>query len=601
MSTKLLKDGVPQNFGPYEIIEKLGAGGMGVVYRARHTQLNRTVALKMTLLGHLTRDDNVQRFLMEASAVASLDHPNIVPVYEIGEQDGQHFFSMKLIEGNSLADRIPDLQRRPREIARLMILVARAIHHAHSHGLLHRDLKPVNILVDGNNEPYVTDFGLAMRLEDDKTKLTQTGFTIGTPNYMSPEQAMGDKKRLTTSSDVYGLGAVMYELMTGKPPIDGQSPAEVLANVLEKDPVRPSRLNPAIDIDLETICLKALEKSPAKRYRSAEGLAADLELWLDGVPINARRVTTFERAVKWARRHRWFAALIGTVSAALGFIVVSGILFNARLNAELHRNEETRRQLEMTLTRQVAERLDSDFRRLAAVPQGGALLLSQRSDWTEPQLKDLLAGVLASDPRVFGVCAAFEPGQFALNRKDYALYVHRSPKGPVFVQFDPETYKPLYREWDWYANPRDRGKALWGDPYFDKGGGEIWMSTHSIPFYRGGKFSGVFSLDISIEEYARVMRGWLAEVQMGSGSYGFVVDHTGRIVTHPEMDRFRVSVQELDRSNLKLGELDGLLREETEGHLHGIDPRSNLPARFVYVKVPASMWSFVAVIPDAAR
>lgn len=600
MATTLRKDGTPMNFGPYEIIEKLGAGGMGIVYRARHTQLNRTVALKMTLLGHLAGDDNVQRFLMEASAVASLDHPNIVPVYEIGEQDGQHFFSMKLIEGSSLADRIPDLQRKPREIARLMILVARAIHYAHQHGLLHRDLKPVNILVDGQGQPYVTDFGLAMRLEGDK-KLTQTGFTIGTPNYMSPEQAMGDKKRLTTASDVYGLGAVMYEMMTGRPPIDGHSPAEILANVLERDPVRPSKTNLGVDIDLETICLKALDKSPEKRYRSAEGLAADLELWLEGVPIHARRVTTFERTIKWARRHRWLAALIGTAAAALIFILVGSVLFTSRLNRELKRNEETRRELELTLTRQVAERLDSDFRRLAAIPQGAALLLSQRSDWTEPQLKEMLLGVLNSDPRVFGVCAAFEPGQFELVRRDYALYVHRSPKGPVFVQFSPDVYQPLYREWDWYANARDRGAALWGDPYFDKGGGEIWMATHSVPFKRAGKFTGVFTVDVSIEEYSRVMRKWLDEVHMGEGAYGFVVDHTGHIVTHPQMDLFRVPVQDLDRSNRKLGELDGLLREETEGHLRGIDPRSKSPSRFVYVKVPSSLWSFVAVIPDAAR
>src|SRR5436190_3276139 len=206
----------PMLFGPYEIQEKLGEGGMGVVYRAKHTQLNRVVALKMTLLGQLAGPENIQRFLMEASAVASLDHPNIVPVYEIGEQDGQHFFSMKLVEGCSLADQLSELAKRPREIARLMILIARAIHYAHQHGLLHRDLKPANVLIDTEGTPYVTDFGLATRLEGDK-KLTATGLTIGTPNYMAPEQALGDRKRLTTATDVYGLGAIMYELMTGKP------------------------------------------------------------------------------------------------------------------------------------------------------------------------------------------------------------------------------------------------------------------------------------------------------------------------------------------------------------------------------------------------
>jgi tRNA A-37 threonylcarbamoyl transferase component Bud32 len=600
VTTTVHKDGTPQSFGPYEIIEKLGAGGMGVVYRARHTQLNRTVALKMTLLGHLTGEDNVQRFLMEASAVASLDHPNIVPVYEIGEQDGQHFFSMKLIEGTSLAERIPHIQHRPREIARLMILIARAIHHAHAHGLLHRDLKPVNILVDGQGEPYVTDFGLAMKLEGDK-KLTQTGFTIGTPNYMSPEQAMGDKKRLTTASDVYGLGAIFYEMMTGKPPVDGRSPAEVLANVLEKDPERPSKLNATVDLDLETICMKCLEKSPAKRYRSAEALAADLELWLEGVPIQARRVTTFERAVKWARRHRWLAALVATATAALLVMIVGGFLFNRRLNHELRRNEEVRRELEKTLTRQVAERLDSDFRRLSAIPHGAAVLLSERSDWSEAQLRELLRDLLSADRRLFGICAAFEPDQFEKGRQDFALYLHRSEQGLQFVQFSPDVYKPLYREWKWYTDPRDQMKSLWGDPYYDKGGGEIWMTTHSIPLKRGGKFAGVLAVDVSIDDYALVARRWLDEVKMGDGAYGFVVDQTNRIVTHPQMEVFRADMCTLDRSDPKLSELTGLIQEQTEGSMNGRDPRSKRPARFVFVKLPSSLWTLVVVIPAAAR
>ncbi|HZE98964.1 MAG TPA: protein kinase [Planctomycetota bacterium] len=586
-------------FGPYELHEKLGAGGMGVVYRARHTQLNRTVALKMTLLGHLAGPDDIQRFLMEAAAVASLDHPNIVPVYEIGEQDGQHFFSMKLIEGSSLADRIPDLQKRPREIARLMILIARAIHHAHAHGLLHRDLKPVNILVDTTGEPFVTDFGLATRLEGDK-KLTATGFTIGTPNYMSPEQALGDRKRLTTAVDVYGLGAVFYEMMTGKPPIDGRTPAEILSNVLEKDPDRPSRLNRAVDPDLEAICLKCLEKKPNERYRSAEALAADLELWLAGIPIHARRVTTFERIVKWTRRHRLLAALVGTAVAALGFIIVGGVIFNSRLNSELKRNEEVRRELEKTLTRQVAERLDSDFRRLAALPQGAAVLLSLRSDWSEPQLRDMMRELLASDPRLFGICTAFEPYLFEKAQRDYALYIHRSAKGPVYVQFSPDVYQPLYREWKWYTEPRDQMKSLWGDPYFDKGGGEIWMTTFSIPFQRGGKFAGILSVDVSIEEYSRVVRSWLGELEMGDEAYGFLVDQTGRIVMHPQMEMFRSEVPQLDRSNPRLEELAVRLKTESVGSLNGKDPRTKAPASFVFVRVPSSNWNFVAVIPHRA-
>ena len=587
-----------ERFGPYELLEKLGAGGMGVVYRARHTTLNRAVALKMTLLGHLTGAEDTQRFLLEAKAVASLDHPNIVPVYEIGEQDGQHFFSMKLIEGSSLADRAAELKRQPREVARIMILVARAIHHAHQHGLLHRDLKPANILLDAQGEPYVTDFGLAMNLGAEK-RLTASGLAVGTPNYMAPEQAVGDK-RLTTAVDVYGLGAVLYELLTGNPPADGRTVAETLNNVLEKDPRRPSQANPLVDLDLETICLKCLEKNPAKRYRSAEAFAADLELWTAGEPIHARRVTAAERMLKWTKRHRWLAALVATAGAALVFILVGGVVFNARLNRQLARNEETRRDLEVTLTRQVAERLDADFRRLGSIPQGIAILLSQRTDWTEPQLRDLMRDVLASDRRLFGICAAFEPHQFDPAREDYALYAHRSPTGPVFVQFSLEVYKPLYREWAWYADPKKLMRPVWGDPYFDSGGGEIWMTTCSIPIRREGKFAGVLTIDLSIEEYARVVRGWLGEVQMGDDSYGFVVDHTGRIVTHPQEEVFRREVRDLDRQNMALAELDGLLKEETQGTLKGIDPRTKAPSRFVFVKVPSSLWSFVAVIPHRA-
>jgi tRNA A-37 threonylcarbamoyl transferase component Bud32 len=587
-------------FGPYELLEKLGEGGMGVVYRARHTQLNRTVALKMTLLGHMTGPEETQRFLLEAAAVAGLDHPNIIPVYEIGEQDGQHFFSMKLIEGSSLADRAPQLRGRPREAARIMILVARAIHYAHQHGLLHRDLKPANILVDQPGEPYVTDFGLALRLEGDR-RLTASGFAVGTPNYMAPEQAIGDRKRLTTATDVYGLGAVLYELLTGNPPVDGHTPAETLSNVLEKDPPRPTQVNRLVDLDLETICLKCLEKSPAKRYRSAEAFAADLELWLSGEPIHARRITTFERMVKWTRRHRWLAALVATAAVSLILILAGVIVFNARLNRQLARNEETREELEVTLTRQIAERLDSDFRRLGAIPQGVAVLLSQRTDWPEEQLYGMMRDVLKSDGRLFGICAAFEPWQFDPSRRDYALYAHRSPNGPVFVQFTPEVYQPLYREWKWYTEPRDAMKPLWGDPYFDKGGGEIWMTTYSIPFKRAGRFAGVLTIDLSIEEYARVVQGWLGEVRMGEASYAFIIDHTGRIVTHPEAPAFRIDVKDLDRSNAALGELAVRLGKESQGVLRGVDPRSGLPATFVFVPVPSSAWTFVAVVPHSGR
>lgn len=324
-------------FGDYELLEEIARGGMGVVFRARQTSLNRIVAVKMILSGQLASPADVQRFKTEAEAAAGLDHPHIVPIYEVGEHEGQHYFSMKLVEGGSLAKWIADggkdVTQYQRQAARLLIQVARAVHHAHQRGILHRDLKPANILLQFENQqpasksaivnaafasPMVTDFGLAKRVEG-ASDLTQSGAIVGTPSYMAPEQVRAEKQ-LTTAVDVYSLGAILYEMLTGRTPFQAKTPFDTLMQVLDRDPAPLRSIQNKIDADLETICLKCMQKTPERRYESAAALADDLERWLNGEPIRARPVGRMERVSKWARRHPQVAALV----CALAIVCVAG-------------------------------------------------------------------------------------------------------------------------------------------------------------------------------------------------------------------------------------------------------------------------------------
>ena len=351
-------------FGDYELLREIARGGMGVVYRARQVSLNRPVALKMILAGQLASDDDVKRFYLEAEAAANLEHPGIVPIYEIGEHEGQHFFSMGFVEGTSLAAKVADGPLPPNEAASLTMKVAEAVQFAHEKGVIHRDLKPANVLLDVHGQPKVTDFGLAKKLKAD-SGLTHTGQVVGTPSYMPPEQAEG--REVGPAADVYALGAILYCLLTGRSPFQAATPMDTLLQVVGQDPVPVRQLIATVPGDLETICLKCLEKDPRRRYASAAALGDDLRRYLAGEPIVARPVTAYERGWKWARRRPVVAGLAAALVLAT-VLGVAGIVWQWR-KAEANFARAETNLLEANLQRGIAQ--DKLFDSLKAQARAG--------------------------------------------------------------------------------------------------------------------------------------------------------------------------------------------------------------------------------------
>ena len=317
-------------FERYEVECELGRGGMGVVYKARQKDLDRTVALKMILSGHLATDEHRARFHDEARFAARLQHPNIVSIFEVGEILGQPYFAMQYVGGASLAKQLHRGPLPPEQAAHLVLAIAQAVEHLHQHGVIHRDLKPSNILLDDEGRPFVTDFGLVKMMAGDSQR-THTGVIVGTPSYMSPEQAAKSAK-VGPLSDVYGLGAILYETLTGRPPFQEATPLDTLVQVLESEPAPPRQLNHAIPADLELICLRCLEKEPGRRYPSAAGLARDLQRFLQGDAIEARPASVKQRLDRWSRRE---PALIAHLVTLAGCTLIAQVAYQMSVDVTL--------------------------------------------------------------------------------------------------------------------------------------------------------------------------------------------------------------------------------------------------------------------------
>jgi serine/threonine protein kinase len=348
----------PVQIAGYELLGILGRGGMGIVYKARQVALNRIVALKMILSGEHASLESLNRFYSEAKAIARLQHPNIVQIYEIGRSSAHPYVSLEYLEGGCLQEQLARNSQTPRQAAQLIETLARAVYYAHRQGIIHRDLKPGNILLAADGTPKITDFGLAKQVEDDITQ-TRTGVILGTPAYMSPEQAQGSGSAIGPATDIYALGAILYDLLTGRPPFEGTTVLDTLQMVQSADPVPPQRLQPSIPADLQTICLKCLHKAPAHRYLTAQDLADDLRRFLDGQPIQARPTPFWERVLKWVRRRPAQAALLAAGAAVLLILIITLVreTQNQRHLAELAQAESERAQAESEREKKHAEEM----------------------------------------------------------------------------------------------------------------------------------------------------------------------------------------------------------------------------------------------------
>lgn len=359
---KALTDSGGERVGDYELRELLGQGAMGEVFKARHIRLNRIVALKMIRRGRHASEGERHRFLREAEAIARLHHPHIVLLYEAGEVEGQPFLAMEYIAGKTLAEAFAETTLAPRRAAECLRKVAEAIHYAHEHDVLHRDLKPGNVALDENFEPRVMDFGLARLMEED-SQMTISGMAFGTPSYMSPEQAAGKVREIGVKSDVYALGAILYQALTGRPPFRADSPVETMRQVAQNEPVVPRLLNPAVPRDLETICLKCLEKEPRRRFGTAMELAEELDRFLRDEPIRSRPASSVEKAWRWCRRNRALASALGLVLALVAILGIGTLVALYRINRERQRAEDNavlevkERQRSESVTAQSRKRL----------------------------------------------------------------------------------------------------------------------------------------------------------------------------------------------------------------------------------------------------
>jgi len=591
-------------FPGYEIIEEIGHGGMGVVFKARQVALDRVVALKTILAHGAIREEQKRRFVGEARAMALLQHPHIVQIHEIGESQGHPFLVMEYVPGASLRERLAGKPLPPRQAAEMVAVLARAVQAAHEQGIIHRDLKPNNILLGPDGTPKICDFGLAKCLEGTADQ-TQTGQLLGTPSYMAPEQVLRAQGAQGPAVDVYALGVLLYEILAGRPPFLADNPLDTLQLVTGQEPLPLRRWQPRTPRDLETICLKCLEKAPGRRYPSAQALADDLQRFLAGEPICARPAGPVERGWRWCRGHPTGTALAGAVAAALVAVLAVAGAYNQRLAGELARTDAARRQvlssqekLHHTLTHAVAERLDGDLRELAAVPLTMATLLENRGDWDEEQLDRALKDMLGKTPLIFGLCVAFEPHQWRGAEQDFAYYVFRRPHGLAVKRLLPPAYRPNYRQWEWYRAGQDAPHGRWSEPYIGTGGDGTPMVTFSAPIRRDGRFVGVVTADLATD-YFRDLRRNVDRLDLGPKSHCFLVSPGRQILAHPA-DRYEFPGRDADLMRIPLDasfrELVGQWTISPAGTARAVDFSTGQRATFLFCRVPSSGWTLATVI-----
>jgi tRNA A-37 threonylcarbamoyl transferase component Bud32 len=589
----------------YEILEELGRGGMGVVYKARQLGLDRIVALKTILPRGTKRDEQTRRFLQEAKAMALLQHPGVVQIHEIGDSEGRPYLVMEYVGGGTLSEKLAAKPMPPQSAGDLVSRLARAVSAAHERGVIHRDLKPSNILLTAEGMPKIADFGLAKWFAT-PADVTETGHPLGTPSYMAPEQISSQRGPLGPTVDVYALGTILYELLTGHPPFLADNPLDTLQLVLSQEPVAPRRWQPKTPRDLETICLKCLEKDPRRRYATAQALADDLDRFLAGAPIEARPVSTLERGWRWAHTHRSVAALIGLALVATLTLLVVISVFNRRLAGQLERTAAehrqvlaTRERLDRALTQKEAEQLESDLRELAAVPTTVAILLEKVTAADEPGLEQMLRDLLEQTPLVFGMCVAFEPNEWQPGRADFALYVYRQAGKLAKRQLLPPSYQPFYRECEWYRDVRSTPDGRWCEPYVERVAGRTPMVTFSAPIHRRGRFVGVVTADLATD-YFRALRTSVDDLDLGTRGYYFVVTAAGKILAHRE-DRCEFPGPESDLGKVPMDnsfrELAARFTRETSGVGMAVDPTTHAPATFQFTRVPSANWTLVRVMP----
>jgi Protein kinase domain/Cache domain len=604
----------------YEILRESGRGGMGVVYLARQKSLDRLVALKVLLGGRHASAASRARFKAEVESIARLQHPNLIQVFEVGEHEGHTFFSMEFVGGGNLQERIGSTPQPPHHAAELVALLARATQAAHERGVIHRDLKPENVLlsdfsageealgVRGIGIPKISDFGLAKRM-DIPSSQTRTEHIMGTPSYMAPEQALGQSKDAGPATDIYALGAILYRLLTGRPPFQSDASVETLRQVVEDEPVSPRQVQPSIPVDLETICLKCLRKQAGQRYASAAALADDLRRFLAHEPILAKPVGWWGRLLKWARRRPAAASLIAVSGLAVILLLALEWWFHLRLSRELQNTRSahqralaTQGELKLAFARQVADGLDADFRLLATVPDSIAALLAQRDRYDEAELEGWVKTLVKQVKRIFGLGIAFEPRRFMGQRVHdrYCLYAHEIGDGVSMKQLLPPEYPlPLYLDREWYQTPKKTGHPWWSEPRIGQRANGTPMITYATPVHRHGEFIGVVIADLSIR-YFREFHNQLLKQYVGSGSYSFVISAGGTFLFHPN-PRYEFPAPDSSLSRIHAApdfvRLMQQMREQDSGTGRATDFDTGQPATFYFAKVAATGCHFVLVQP----